>query len=106
MGLVKQPPSAAFPSTSAERRFRRPFGKPPASAAANKENKNGARGAAPGRAKVKNKWGTYGAPNGFKKLPQGYEDSECVLSFEIGQQERGFYNGRTDRQTKSPTTLF
>ena len=33
------------------------------------------------------------------KLLQGHEDSECVLSFEIGQREGGFYSGRTDGQT-------
>ena len=30
------------------------------------------------------------------KLPQGHEDSEYVLSFEIGQREGGFYSARTD----------
>ena len=32
-------------------------------------------------------------------LPQGHEDSEYVLSFEIGQRESGFYSARTDTQT-------
>ena len=32
------------------------------------------------------------------KLPQDHEDSEYVLSFEIGQREGGFYSGRTDTQ--------
>ena len=36
------------------------------------------------------------------KLPQGHEDSEYVLSFEIGQREGGFYSGRTD----TPSTVF
>ena len=31
------------------------------------------------------------------KLPQDHEDSEYVLSFEIGQHESGFYSERTDR---------
>ena len=35
----------------------------------------------------------------FKKLPQGHEDSEYVLSFEIGQRESGFYSERTNRQS-------
>ena len=30
-----------------------------------------------------------------------HEDSEYALSFEIGQQESGFYSKRTDRQTES-----
>ena len=30
------------------------------------------------------------------KLPQGHEDSEYVLSFEIGQRESGFYSERTE----------
>ena len=47
-------------------------------------------------------WGAYGAPNGFKKLPQGHEDSEYVLSLEIGQRESGFYSGRTN----PPSTLL
>ena len=33
------------------------------------------------------------------KLPQGHEDSEYVLGFEIGKREVGFYSGWTDRQT-------
>ena len=33
------------------------------------------------------------------KLPQSHEDSEYVLSFEIGQREGGFYSARTDRHT-------
>ena len=33
------------------------------------------------------------------KLPHGYEDSEYMLSFEIGQRESGFYSERTDTQT-------
>ena len=33
------------------------------------------------------------------KLPQGHEDSEYVLSFEIEQRESGFYSERTDTQT-------
>ena len=31
------------------------------------------------------------------------EDSEYVLSFQIGQQQSGFYSGRTDRQTDGQT---
>ena len=42
--------------------------------------------------------GAYDA-HSFNKLPQGHEDSEFVLNFEIGQQESGFYSERTDRQT-------
>ena len=40
------------------------------------------------------------APQMVLKLPQGHEDSEYVLSFEIGQREGGFYSGRTDRTTQ------
>ena len=31
--------------------------------------------------------------------PQGHEDSEYMLSFEIGQRESGFYSGWTDGHT-------
>ena len=37
------------------------------------------------------------------KLPQGHEDSEYVLSFEIRQWEGGFYSTRADTQTDRPT---
>ena len=37
------------------------------------------------------------------KLPQDHEDSEYVLSFEIWQQESGFYSGQTYRQTDKAT---
>ena len=37
------------------------------------------------------------------KFLQGHEDSEYVLSFEIGQWEGGFYSGRRDRQTDKAT---
>ena len=40
------------------------------------------------------------------KLPWGHENSEYVLSFEIGQRESGFYSGRTDRWTKPPSTVL
>ena len=43
-----------------------------------------------------------GAHN-FKKLPQGHEDTEYVLSFEIGQRRSGFYSERTDRVTDRVT---
>ena len=33
------------------------------------------------------------------KLLQGHEDSEYMLSFEIGQRESCFYDGRTDGHT-------
>ena len=33
------------------------------------------------------------------KLPQGHEDSEYVLSFEIELRESGFYSERTDTQS-------
>ena len=43
---------------------------------------------------------TNGAgPQIVLKLPQGHEDSEYVLSFEIGQRERGFYSERTESQS-------
>ena len=35
-----------------------------------------------------------------QKLPQGHEDSEYVLSFEIEKRESGFYSERTDRITE------
>ena len=76
--LAKQPPSAAFPS---------PCG-------------SGAFGGG-----IKD-WGAFGGGKEKEKknrvvlkLPQGYEDSEYVLSFEIGQREGGFYRTRTDGQT-------
>ena len=34
---------------------------------------------------------------GKKNLPQGHEDSDYVLSFEIRQREGGFDSARTDR---------
>ena len=40
------------------------------------------------------------------KLPQGQEDSEYVVSFEIGQREGGFYNARKDRRTEPPSTAL
>ena len=38
-------------------------------------------------------------------LPQGHDDSQYMLSFEIGQREGGFYSARTDRQTHRRTEL-
>ena len=32
------------------------------------------------------------------QLPQGHEDSEYVVSFEIEQREGGFYSARTHTQ--------
>ena len=46
------------------------------------------------------------APRMVLKLPQGHEDSEYVLSFEIGQREGGFYSGRIDRHTEPPSTVL
>ena len=43
----------------------------------------------------------FGAPQMVLKLLQGHEDSEYVLSFEIGQREDGFYSGRTDRRDRT-----
>ena len=40
------------------------------------------------------------------RLPQGHEDSEYVLSFEIGQRESGFYSGPTDRRTNPHSTVL
>ena len=31
-------------------------------------------------------------------LPQGHEDSECMLTFEIEEWDGGFYTVRTDTQ--------
>ena len=38
----------------------------------------------------------------FVKFPRRHEDSEYVLSFEIGQREGGFYSARTD----TPSTVL
>ena len=40
------------------------------------------------------------------KLPQVHENSEYVLSFQIGQREGGFYSGRTDRHTEPPSNAL
>ena len=40
------------------------------------------------------------------KLRQGHEDSEYVLSFEIGQRDCGFYSARTDRITDTPSAVL
>ena len=37
------------------------------------------------------------------QLSQSHEDSEYVLSFEIGQRKGGFYSERTDTQTDRRT---
>ena len=50
---------------------------------------------------VKNIDDEIGAPTAIQMVlnfPQGHEDSEYVLSFEMGQREGGFYSARTDRQ--------
>ena len=39
------------------------------------------------------------------KLPWGHEDSEYVLTSEIGQREGGFYSARTDTQTDTQNHL-
>ena len=49
--------------------------------------------------KNKKIWGACGAPQLYK-LPQGREDSEYVLSFQIGKRESGFYSERTDKITE------
>ena len=49
---------------------------------------------------------TWGAMGVSLKLPRGYEDSEYVLSFEIGQRESGFYRELTDRVTEPSSTLL
>ena len=46
------------------------------------------------------------APQMISKLLQGREDSEYVLSFEIGQQECGLYSAQTDRATQYCTYLY
>ena len=43
--------------------------------------------------------GTPSAPQMVLILPQGHEDSEYMLSFEIGQREGHFYSAQTDTQT-------
>ena len=45
-------------------------------------------------------------PQMVLKLPQAHEDSEYVLSFEIGQREGGFYSGQTDRIIEPPSTVL
>ena len=77
---MKHPPSAGFLSPSGEA----------VPSAAVKEKKN---------------WGACGA-NSFKNLPQGHEDPEYVLSFEIGQRESGFYSERTDRITQPSSIVL
>ena len=56
-----------------------------------------------------NNWGAFGAQNGLPPSA-GYEGSEYVLSFEIGQREGGFYsariNRRTDRRKEPPSTAL
>ena len=52
------------------------------------------------------KWKRFGVPSApqiFLNLPRCHEDSEYVLSFEIGQWEVSFYSGRTDTQTATPS---
>ena len=39
-------------------------------------------------------------------LPQGHDDSEYVLRFEIGQRESDFYSARTDGQTHPISTVL
>ena len=46
-------------------------------------------------------FGAPPAPQIILNIPQSHEDSEYVLSFEIGQREGGFYSGRTDTQTET-----
>ena len=41
-----------------------------------------------------------------QKRQQGHEDSEYVLSFEIGQRESGFYSERTDRGPSSTVLVY
>ena len=50
----------------------------------------------------KKQFGAPMAPQMVLKLPQSHEDSEHVLSFEIGQREGGFCKTRTD----PPSTVF
>ena len=40
------------------------------------------------------------------KLPQGHEDSEYVLTFEMGQREGSFYSRRTDIHTEPPSIVL
>ena len=58
-------------------------------------------GAVPSEALKEKKIGAPAAPHSLKILPQGHEDFEYMLSFEIGQRESGLYSERTDRQTES-----
>ena len=85
-------------------RLRRPFWKPPLSAAVKeRQEKNMGKKKFRGRLQcpfqgapsVPLLRGACGAPQ-FPKLPQGNENSEYVLSF-----ESGFYSEWTDRQTES-----
>ena len=48
----------------------------------------------------------FGGGKRKKKLPQGHEDPEYVLSFEIGQRESGFYRERTDRIMPTSSTVL
>ena len=113
--LAKHLPSAGFLSPSGGaalsasplRRLRRPFGKPPPSAAVKKKlGCQGRRQLTPPLAVIKKIGasgaplisGACGAPNGFKKLNPFHEDSEYVLGFEIGQRESDFCSERTESQ--------
>ena len=94
--LAKHPPSTGFPSPSREAppsapplgRPRRLFGRPP-SLATVKEKKH-----------FKIILGRLRRPKWFEILDPCHEDSECVLGFEIGQRESGFYSERTKSQTE------
>ena len=45
-------------------------------------------------------------PEWFYKLPRDHEDSEYVLTLEIGQRESGFYSERTDSTYRQYAQLF
>ena len=55
--------------------------------------------ALPSAERNKKKIGAPKVPPMVLRLPQGHEDSEYALSFEIGQWESGFYSERTDGQS-------
>jgi len=93
--LVKRPPSAGFSLPSG-------VAVPPESILETAAFGDGKRKEEKKIGAKKKKIGTTSVPHSFKDFPQGHEDSEYELSFEIGQWESGFYSERTDRITKSP----
>ena len=86
--LAKQPPSAPFPSPSGGA----PFSVPQMVLTPGKKKKKLESWKPPPLAAIKKNWDAQMV----LQLSQSHEDSEYVLSFEIGQRGSGFYSGRTN----------